>query len=242
MFDVTGKKVLVTGSTQGIGRAIATAFAGCGASVWIHGSGQEKTQRVAGEIGLGTRPAWVDLSEDDCAEKLFNQTGAVDILILNASVQFRKSWSEITQEEFNKQINVNLRSTLELIQKYALQMQKNHWGRIITIGSVQQHVPHKDMAIYAASKSAMYALVRNLAKQLAPDGITVNNVAPGAMATPRNADAIKNDVYLKKVLQGIPAGYMGADSDCNGACLLLASEEGRYIIGADICVDGGMSL
>lgn len=242
MFEVSGKKVLVTGSTQGIGKEIATAFAKQGASVWIHGSRQEKTQRVAGEIGLGTCPAWADLSEADSAEQLYAKTGDVDILILNASVQFRKPWNEITPEEFETQIHVNLRSTLELIQKYAPAMQKNHWGRIITIGSVQQHVPHKDMAVYAASKSAMYALVRNLAKQLAPYGVTVNNVAPGAMATPRNADAIKDKEYLKKVEAGIPIGYMGSAAACNGICLLLSSEEGSYIVGADICVDGGMSL
>lgn len=242
MFDVAGKKVLVTGSTQGIGKEIATAFAKAGASVWIHGSRQEKTERVSGEIGLGTRPAWADLSADGCAESLYAQTGDVDILILNASVQYRKAWAEITPQEFETQMHVNLRSTLELIQKYAPAMQKAHWGRIITIGSVQQEVPHKDMAIYAASKSGLYSLVRNLAKQLAPYGVTVNNVAPGAMATPRNAEAIQDREYLKQVEAGIPLGRMGAASDCNGACLLLASEEGSYIVGADIYVDGGMSL
>ncbi|MCI8455312.1 MAG: SDR family oxidoreductase [Lachnospiraceae bacterium] len=242
MFEVAGKRILVTGSTQGIGRAAAAAFAAAGASVWIHGSRKEKTEKASQSIGFGTRPAWADLSEDGCAQRLYEKTGDVDILILNASVQYRKAWDAITAEEFDTQLHVNLKSSLELIQKYVPAMQAQGWGRIITIGSVQQFVPHKDMAVYAASKSALYALVRNLAKQLAPCGITVNNVAPGAMATPRNADVVRNPDYMKKVVTGIPAGYMGAEDDCNGACFLLASEEGRYITGANLCVDGGMSL
>ena len=131
MFDVAGKKVLVTGSTQGIGKEIATAFAKAGASVWIHGSRQEKTERVSGEIGLGTRPAWADLSADGCAESLYAQTGDVDILILNASVQYRKAWAEITPQEFETQMHVNLRSTLELIRNMHLPCRKRTGGGLL---------------------------------------------------------------------------------------------------------------
>ncbi|MFA6845031.1 MAG: SDR family oxidoreductase [Sphaerochaetaceae bacterium] len=242
MFDVKNKKVLVTGSTQGIGKEIATAFATSNAEVWIHGSRQEKTERVAKEIGMSCRPVWADLTENDCAEKLFSVTGDIDILILNASIQYRHSWKEITTEEFDTQMHVNLLSSLKLIQKYYPSMFEKKWGRIITIGSVQQNVPHKDMAIYAASKAGLDNMVKNLAKQLAPNQVTVNNVIPGAMATPRNATVIEDKQYLTKVLKGIPLGRMGKASDCNGVCLLLASEEGAYITGSTISIDGGMSL
>lgn len=242
MFDVSKKRVLVTGSTQGIGRAIAAAFAGAGASVWVHGSRQEKTCRAAGEIGQGARPAWADLAQRGAARALFEQTGPVDVLVLNASVQFRKAWQEITPQEFETQVQVNLGSSLALMQLYEPEMAKNHWGRIITIGSVQQTVPHKDMAVYAASKCGLLSLVRNLAKQTAADGVTINNIAPGAMLTPRNRDVVADPAYLQKVLAGIPLGRMGTERDCSGLCLLLASEEGGYITGADIYVDGGMSL
>jgi len=242
MFDVKGKKVLVTGSTQGIGRCIAEKFLAAGADVWIHGSHQEKTERVAAEIGKGCRPVWADLSSDSAADSIHAVTGDTDILVLNASVQVRKTWKEITADDFHQQINVNLLSTLQMIQEYAPAMQKQHWGRIITIGSVQQFVPHKDMAIYAASKAGIDNLVKNLAKQLACDNVTVNNVLPGAMATPRNAAAVADKTYLAKVIAGIPLGRMGTADDCSGICILLAAEEGSYITGATISVDGGMSL
>lgn len=242
MFEVQGKKVLVTGSTQGLGREIATMFAKKGAEVWIHGSHQEKTERVAEEIGSGVKSVWADLSEDGCAEKMYGVTKDVDILVLNASVQYRAHWCDITKEEFETQMRVNLLSSLLLIQRYAPFMQRQHWGRIITVGSVQQFVPHRDMAIYAASKAGLDNLVKNLAKQFGPDGVTVNNVLPGAMATPRNAKAIEDKAYLVQVLKGIPLGRMGRADEMNGICLLLASEEGAYITGATISVDGGMSL
>ncbi|MBR4087331.1 MAG: SDR family oxidoreductase, partial [Clostridia bacterium] len=176
MFDVKGKRVLITGSTQGIGLAIAKCFAEAGAVVFINGTNKEKALFAAAQI-KGVQLALCDLSLPHCAEILFEKTGPVDVLILNASIQIRKPWSEITDEEFDKQIAINFKASLKLIQKYAPHMQKQKWGRVITIGSVQQQKPHKDMLIYAAAKSAQENMVRNLAVQLAPYGITVNNVA-----------------------------------------------------------------
>ena len=183
-----------------------------------------------------------DLSKPDCAEKLYELTGDVDILILNASLQIRKTWNEITPEEFEKQINTNLRASLMLIQKYAEHMKKEKWGRIVTVGSVQQYKPHKDMLVYSASKSAQMNMVTSLAKQLAPFGITVNNLAPGVIATPRNEEALADKDYCRQVLNGIPCGYAGTAEDCAGGMLLLCSEEGRYITGTDLIIDGGMHL
>ena len=121
-------------------------------------------------------------------------------------------------------------------------MLRNRWGRIITIGSVQQHKPHKDMIIYAALKAAQMNMTMNLAKQFAACGVTVNNVAPGVIETPRNEEALKDKEYSKKVLEGIPMGVAGVPEDCVGAVLLLCSEAGRYITGENIDIDGGMKL
>lgn len=243
MFDLTGKTALVTGSSQGIGKAIAECLADYGAKVYIHGtSSVEKCQKVADEIGKKTYPAIADLSIDGCAEKLYEQTGNVDILVLNASVQYRKPWNEITSDEFDKQVRVNLKSSFELIQKYSPYMQSQKWGRIVTIGSVQQYKPHKDMAVYAATKSAQMSLVTNLAKQLGADGITVNNMSPGVIATPRNEQALADEEYRSLILKGIPLGFEGTSEDCAGVVLLFCSEAGRYITGTDLIVDGGMHL
>lgn len=242
MFDLNGKKALVTGSTQGIGFAAAKVLAQQGAKVYVNGaSSKEKTKQAAEKI-KGAVPVTTDLSDKDCAEKIYKITGEIDILVLNASVQYRKEWNNITDEEFDKQINVNFRSSVKLIQKFAPNMIKKGWGRIVTVGSVQQEKPHKDMLIYAASKAAQLNMVKNLAKQFAPFGVTVNNVAPGVIATPRNEEALSNKDYAKKVLEGIPCGYAGEAGDCAGGILLLCSDEGRYITGENLIIDGGMKL
>lgn len=243
LFELKGKRALVTGSTQGIGKAIAAMLAQYGAEVIVHGSSsEEKCRKAAKEMEGMTQIAIANLSEPDCAEKLYAQTGDVDILVLNASVQFRKAWDEITLEEFDIQMNTNLKASLLLTQKYVPHMKEQNWGRVVMVGSVQQHKPHKDMAVYAASKCGQMSLVTNLAKQLAPFGITVNNLSPGVVATPRSNDALKDPVYAKQVMAGIPLGYAAEPEDMVAAALLLCSEGGRYITGTELLVDGGMHL
>ncbi len=242
MFDLTGKRALVTGSTQGIGYAIAKTLSRYGAQVYIHCSADdEKAKRISAELGTGL---WVtgDLGVQGCVEKLYEKTGGLDIVAANASVQFRTPWDEIPSEEFDRQINVNLRSTFELMQAYIPGMQAKKWGRFLAVGSVQQYRPHAQMAIYAASKCAIQSLVHNVAKQVACDGVTVNNLVPGVIETPRNDAALADAGYARKVLAGIPAGYAGKSDDCAGAALLLCSDAGRYITGTELVVDGGMSL
>lgn len=242
MFDLTGKKALVTGSTQGIGYAIASCLAEHGAEVFVHGSrSMEKCERAAAGIP-GSRPVTADLSVEGICMELYRKTGDVDILVLNASVQFRKPWNQITAQEFGLQVQVNLLSSLELMQMYGDPMAMRGWGRIVAVGSVQQYKPHAEMGVYAATKDAQYNLVRNVAKQLAPYGVTVNNMSPGVIATPRNEAALADPDYSKKVIDGIPCGYAGKATDCSGGVLLLCSEEGRYITGTDLVIDGGMHL
>ncbi len=246
MFELNGKRALVTGSTQGIGKEIAICLAAYGAKVIIHGSSSlPKCREVMDEIAAkGNKAACVvaDLSEEDCGRKLYGQTGDIDILVLNASVQIRKPWYEIKPDEFDRQVRVNYKSSLELIQLYAPYMGRKGWGRIVAVGSVQQYKPHKDMLVYAGTKEAQMNMVKNLAKQLAPKGITVNNMSPGVIATPRNEDALNDTEYAKKVYEGIPLGFAGDAKDCSGAVLLLCSDAGRYITGIDLVVDGGMHL
>ena len=242
MFDLTNKTALITGSTQGIGFEIAKAFSDLGAKVFVNGASSiEKCEAAAKQIKNST-PVLCDLSGENCAEKMYEATGGVDILVLNASVQYRKAWNEITQSEFDAQVKINFKSSLELIQKYAPYMKNRKYGRILTVGSVQQYRPHKDMLVYAATKAAQMNMVNNLAKQLAPFGITVNNLSPGVIATPRNKDALSDSEYAKAVYAGIPCGYAGLAEDCAGGAVLLCSEEGRYITGNDLTIDGGMHL
>ncbi len=242
MFDLKNKKALVTGSSQGIGFAIAKCLAEQGATVYVHGATSMEKCKAAAEKIPGSIPVVMNLAAPDCAAKLHEMTGDIDILVLNASVQFRNPWKNVTSEEFDTQVRVNFKSSYEMIQEYAPYMQAQSWGRIVTVGSVQQYKPHRDMPIYAATKAAQMSLVNNLAKQLASYGITVNNMAPGVIDTPRNAAALSDAAYSKKVMEGIPAGYAGLPEDCAAGVLLLVSEEGRYITGTDLIIDGGMHL
>ena len=242
MFDLSGKKALVTGSTQGIGFAIAEILAKHGATVFVNGAASEEKTRLAAEKIPDAIPVCCDLSQSDCAERLYSATGDIDILVLNASIQYRTAWEEISDYEFDNQVAINFKASLKLIQKYTPYMRRQNWGRIVTIGSIQQAVPHKDMLVYAATKAAQLSMVENLSKQLAPFNITVNNVAPGVITTPRNSEALADKDYEKKILEGIPCGYAGLPEDCAPQILLLCSDEGRYITGENIFIDGGMKL
>ena len=235
-------KVLVTGSTQGIGKAIAAALVKKNYEVIVHCSSDlAKAERVRGEIGAAAAVT-CDLGKMDEVAGLYKKTGAVDCLILNASVQYKEKWNEITPETLDKQIDINFKSTLRLMQDYYPAMKEQGFGRIITIGSVNQHRQHPELSVYSATKCAVMSLVKNIAKQVAPFGITVNNVAPGAISTPRNTEVYNDEEKRRSVESTIPVGRFGEVEDCVGAVLLLCGEEGAYITGADIVIDGGMSL
>jgi len=249
-FRLDGRAALVTGSSRGIGRAIALGLAECGVAVAVHGT---KPARILDETltdvrKLSPRSVAVtgDLSQPDVPAKLvadaISALGGLDILVVNASIQIRKPWAEVTQAEAEQQMQVNFHATLRMIQGAVPAMRAKQWGRILTIGSVQQQRPHPDMVVYAASKSAQENLVRNLARQLGPDGITINNLAPGVILTGRNTPVLADETYAERVRSCIPLRFFGETEDCVGAALLLCSDAGRYITGVDLLVDGGMAL
>ena len=242
MFDLTGKKALVTGSTQGIGFAIADMLAKQGATVYINGASSVEKCAAASKKIPNSVPVRANLLKRDEIDALYEATGGVDILVLNASIQYKRSWDCYTDEEFDAQFDCNLKSTYYMIKKYAPYMQKNKWGRIVTIGSVNEYNNHPELSVYGITKAAQMKLVENFAPFLAQYGITLNNVAPGAISTPRNTEALKDEAYNKKVIASIPAGYVGEPEDVAPAVLLLCSEEGRYITGSEIIADGGMHL
>ena len=235
-------RVLITGSTQGIGKAMVAAFVKAGYHVCVHCSKDlEKAERVRAEIGA-QQAVVCDLSNMDEVNALYEKTGAVDCLILNASVQYKELWQDIADDTFDKQIDINLKSTLKLMQAYYPAMKEKGFGRIVTIGSVNQYRQHSELSVYSATKCAVKKLVEVIAKEVAPYGVTVNTIAPGAIATPRNQDVYNDEERRKAVESVIPMGRFGTPEDCVGAALMLCSEQGAYITGADIIIDGGMRL
>lgn len=246
-FELTGKRALITGSAQGIGYAIARQFAAHGCSVWIHDKDDaDKCVRACAELQrvAGTHPEYVvaDFEHPQGVENLIAEAPEIDILILNASMQVRAATNAITREEFDLQVNTNFWATLRLIQHYLPKLVQQQWGRVVTIGSIQESSPHPQMAIYAALKAAISNLVVNIARQVGQDGVTVNNIAPGVIETSRNRHALSDAAYATQVRKDIPLGYFGEPEDCAGIALLLCSEAGRYITGQTIYCDGGMSI
>lgn len=242
MFDLTGKSALVTGATQGIGFAIAQLLAAQGAKVFVNGASSDDKCRAASEKIPNSVPVRADLTKMNEIDELYEKTGDVDILILNASIQYKRDWDSFTEEEFDTQLNCNLKSSYFLIKKYAPHMKESRWGRIVTIGSVNQYNNHPQLALYGMTKAAQKKLVENIASHLAPYNVTINNVAPGAILTPRNTEALSDAEFNKKVIASIPAGYVGRPEEVAPAVLLLCSDEGCYITGSEIIVDGGMHL
>ena len=250
MFDLRGRTALVTGSNRGIGHAILMTLAQNGANVYIHCrrdvDSARMTRDAARAMGVQAECVFGDLAEENTPAGIASQMAALmgmpDILVLNASYQIRNRWQDIGRADYEYQMQVDFFSSLQLIQLCAPSMLANRWGRIIVIGSVQQAKPHPEMIVYAAAKAAQLSMVENLSLQFAQSGVTVNNVAPGAIYTDRNAQALADEAYHRKVIGDIPAGFIGEPEDCAGAVLLLASQEGRYITGANLYVDGGKHI
>lgn len=240
------KTALITGSSRGIGRAIAIRLAKDGYKVIIHYAGNEaKALETCDSIlqqGGQAEVIGANLCDLAQTQQLASTIGGVDVLVLNASVQYRTPWQEISVEACYDQLNCNFVSSMLLIQTVVEHMKAQKWGRIITIGSVQEVKPHPDMLVYSASKAAQTNMMQSLSLQLAKDGITVNNVAPGVIYTDRNVEALSDAAYAQKVKDAIPVGFYGEPEDCAGIVSLLCSEDGRYITGQSIYVDGGKSI
>lgn len=243
---MNGKKALVTGSSRGIGRAVAIGLAKDGYEVYVHCAGNikkaEETKEIIEKNGGKATIFKADLCDLEETKKLAEKIKDVDVLVLNASLQIRKKWSEITTGDADRQLNCNFVSSLILIQAAVPHMQENKWGRIVTIGSVQETKPHPDMLIYSSSKAAQTNMAKSLSLQLAEYGITVNNVAPGVICTDRNVEALNDREYAAKVIDSIPVRFYGKPEDCAETVRLLCSDGGRYITGQSIYIDGGKSV
>ena len=238
---------MVTGGRREIGRAIALGLAGAGARLAIHHAGTAEESRDADlvvqeiqAIGGEAAAFGQDFAVDDAGHRLAAAVIAwapVDILVLNASIELPEDFRTITRERFDRQIAVNLRTTLELLQALVPPMAERGWGRVVTIGSVQQERPHPAMLVYAGTKAAQFNWALSLARQFGGKGVTVNNLAPGAILTARNRDQMA--VEGAALVQRIPAGRLGRPDDLVGAALLLCSDAGSYINGVNLFVDGG---
>lgn len=248
-MNLHGRVALVTGSTQGIGRGIAVRLAQAGADVVINGREDDADAREsAAQVRATGRRAGIvaaDVSRVEDCQRLVResvaQLGRLDILVNNAGIQTQAGFLDASLEDYERVLAVNLRGPFFLAQAFARHLREaGHGGRIINNSSVHEELPHPNFASYCASKGGLKMLMRNLAIELAPLGITVNNVAPGAIETPINRELLQQPDKLAGLLQGIPARRLGQPRDIAGAVAFLASDEADYITGTTLVIDGGL--
>lgn len=244
MFDLSGKRALVTGASGGIGGAIAKSLHACGATVALSGTRVDALQAVANELGGNTHVTPADLGSAEGAEALINDAttamGGVDILVNNAGLTRDQLAMRMKDEDWQTVLDVNLTAAFRLSRACLRGMMKARFGRIIGITSVVGATGNAGQTNYAASKAGMIGMSKSLAQEVASRGITVNCVAPGFIETAMT-DVLSDDLKTK-LLAGIPAGRLGNVDDIASACVYLASEEASYMTGQTLHVNGGMAM
>ncbi|SFU15067.1 NAD(P)-dependent dehydrogenase, short-chain alcohol dehydrogenase family [Pseudovibrio denitrificans] len=248
IFNLTGRTALVTGSSRGIGAAIAKGLAGAGATVVVHGHKQDACANTLEEIRAGGGTAYSigqDLSAPRAGREAIKKAeavaGPVDILVINASAQINAVLEDLAPEDLEFQFNVNVRSTLEMLQTCLPVMAERKWGRVVSIGSVNQLKPKQIVTAYAATKAAQHNIMQSLARDYARDNVLLNTLAPGLIDTDRSAGRKAEDPegFAEYVRQLNWMGREGTTDEMVGAALLLASDACGFMTGESIFMTGG---
>lgn len=250
MFDLSGKIAIVTGARRGIGRGIALSLVQAGADVVVSDVSLEDCQKVVGEVeALGRKGLAVkcDVSKkaevDEMVQKTVAEFGKVDILVNNAGILGGfKPFLELTEEDWDKVIEINLKGQFLCAQSAAREMIRNKWGRIVNIASIasgQVGVGFPQIAHYCASKGGITAMTEALALELSPQGVNVNAIGPGVIETEMTKGMLADEKTRQGMLMRVPKGRVGQPEDIGAAAVFLASDEADYITGATLFVDGG---
>jgi glucose 1-dehydrogenase len=249
MNRLEGKIALVTGSSQGIGQGVAIRLAQEGAKIIVNyhanPDGADDTLKQIRDAGSDGISVQADLGQTSEIDSLIQQGvakfGGIDILVNNAGLEKRAPFWEVLESDYDLVLHVNLKGVFFTTQAFVKQlMSRKIPGRIINMSSVHEELPFPHFASYCASKGGLKMLCRDLAIELAPYNITVNNVAPGAIETPINTKLLNDKEKLADLLSNIPLGRLGKPGDVAGAVAFLASSDADYITGTTIFIDGGL--
>jgi len=244
MFDLTGKAALITGASGGIGGAVARALHGAGATVGLSGTREAPLEALAAELGERAHVLPCDLGDGEAVEALpkraIEAMGALDILVNNAGITRDNIFMRMSDDDWQKVLDVNLTATMRLCRGVMRPMMKARWGRIVNISSVVGAIGNPGQANYAAAKAGVVAMSKSIAYEVASRGITVNVVAPGFITTAMT-DKLTDDQRVG-LLAKVPAGRMGDADEVAAAVLYLASLEAGYVTGATLHVNGGMAM
>jgi glucose 1-dehydrogenase len=255
---LAGQKALVTGASSGIGRAVAIALGGAGADVVVnYRSGDEEAREVVDAIkekGSNAVAIQADVSKEDQVQAMFARTfetfGTIDILVTNAGLQKDAPFEQMTLQDWNTVINVNLTGQFlcarEAVREFKRRGVREEIscaaGKIICMSSVHDVIPWAGHVNYAASKGGVMMMMKSIAQETAPYRIRVNSISPGAIRTPINRPAWETPEAYSQLLKLIPYKRIGEPEDVARAAVWLASDEADYITGTSLYVDGGMTL
>ncbi len=249
-MDLQGKVAIVTGSDSGIGKAIALGFAAKGAAVTInYYKDQASAEQVHQQIIQNGGKAQViqgDVSQISFLQELIDRTvqafGRLDIMVNNAGMETRTSILDSTEQDFDRVIGVDLKGAFFGTQLAAKQMiAEKHGGRIINISSIHEDRPMPGNIPYCCAKGGMRMLTRTAGVELAPHGITVVGIAPGAIATPINTETLQDPQKVQKLNSAIPAGRVGQPDEIAHLATWLASDESNYVTACTYFIDGGLA-
>jgi glucose 1-dehydrogenase len=244
------KVALVTGASSGIGRAIAVRFAAEGARVAVNylprGRNEEEARAAVESLATPGAAVAADVSRREEVERMVSEVvekfGRLDIAVCNAGIEIKRPFLEVTDEEWDAVISVNLYGAFVVSQAAARRMvEQGGGGKLIYTSSVHEDIPFPGYAAYCASKGGVRMLMRNLAIELAPHRINVNNVAPGAIATPINQKVLDDPEAKEGALSEIPWGRFGRPEEVAAVAAFLASAEADYVTGSTYYVDGGLT-
>ncbi len=250
IFDLTGKVAIVTGGNQGIGLAISRGLAQAGAAVIIANRRAEEGAKAAQSLkqeGLNAASISTDVRDESSIAAMVAKTienyGKIDILVNNAGVIVRKLAEEITREDWDHMININLRGMFFCCQFVGKEMIKQKKGKIINISSDASQRATPERSVYATSKAGVSHLTRCLAVEWAKYNINVNAIGPGPTITPLNEQYYKeNPDKLKQMIESLPLGRVGDTSDYMGAAVFLASEASNFMTGQTLLIEGGSTI
>lgn len=244
-FNLKNKKALITGASRGIGRALAIGLAEAGADVYIVSRSAKDLQIVADEIsqlGVNVIPMVADITKQEDIDHVFSEIAYLDILINNAGINIRASASDVTDEEWEKIVNINLKAAFKMSQAAGEIMKRQQSGKIITISSVAGHVALNTGIVYGITKAATIQMTKNLALEWAKYNIHVNAIGPWYFSTPLTEKYLKDEAYLQTILERTPLNRVGQLPEVVGPVVFLSSEASNYITGQTIFVDGGMTI
>ncbi|WP_323036077.1 3-oxoacyl-[acyl-carrier-protein] reductase [Pararhodobacter sp.] len=244
MFDLSGKRALITGASGGIGAAIARTLHASGATVGLSGTREEPLNALAAELGERAHVLPCNLSDPASVEALpkaaIAAMGGLDILVNNAGITRDQIFMRMSDDDWASVLDVNLTASMRLCRAVMRPMMKARWGRIVNISSIVGATGNPGQVNYAASKAGLIGMTKSIAAEVATRGITANAVAPGFIATAMT-DKLTDD-QKDKINAQIPAGRMGTPEEIAAAVLYLASPEAAYVTGTTLHVNGGMAM